>query len=381
LKIAYITTFEILGSQNSGGVKCCNHNLWLLRQAFGEENIQVCAITKHKEYLDKATANITPFFTNRSRKIISLKNSVLSRLMYSKSVEDAVFNYIMNLNCDLVFFESTKMGLLQKRLPKEIPQAVFMHTVELEYLKNELASNPLRILLYHAVKLNETLAIKHADKIITLNDRDTKLLEKYYNRTADITMPISMEDEFDESKVTNQNSNHSPLQLLFVGSLFPPNEHGVKWFVDNVMPNVKAKLTIIGRDFEKLSGRLSRSNVKVVGTVDDLSDYYYNADAVVSPILFGDGMKVKTAEALMYGKPMFATDEALEGYEVEGQKNVRRCNSAHEFIETINHYSENKPYSHFDENIRSLFLKKYHSPKYVPLLHGLLSQMKRTKEN
>jgi len=32
-------------------------------------------------------------------------------------------------------------------------------------------------------------------------------------------------------------------------------------------------------------------------------------------------MKVKPAEALMHGKLMFATDEAREGYEIEGQKN------------------------------------------------------------
>ena len=374
MKIAYITTFEILGPQNSGGVQFCNRNLWLLRQAFGEDNIYVCAITKHEEYLNKVTDNITPFFTDRSKKINTLKNAVLSRLMYGKKTEDALINHIMKLKCDLIFFESSQMGYLQNRLPKGIPQVVSMVTVEIAYLKNELSSNPSRILLYLAVKRNETLAVKNADAIITLNYRDTKLLEKYYNRSSDLVLPISVEDSFLEAKIIERDLDTSPLQLLFVGSLFPPNENGVKWFVDNVMPHVKAKLTIIGRDFEKLFDRLSRSNVKVVGTVDDLSDYYYNADAVVSPILFGDGMKVKTAEALMYGKPMFATDEALEGYELEGLKNVYRCNTAQEFIDAINNYVANPPYIPFDENIRTLFLEKYHTPKYVPVLQELFRE-------
>jgi glycosyltransferase involved in cell wall biosynthesis len=127
------------------------------------------------------------------------------------------------------------------------------------------------------------------------------------------------------------------------------------------MPYVSAEISIVGSNFEKLTERLSRSNVKVIGTVDDLSAYYHNAHAVISPILFGAGMKVKIAEALMYGKPVFATDEALEGYDVEGLENVYRCNTAQEFIDAINTYIDNPPYIAFDENIRARFLEKYHT--------------------
>jgi len=59
---------------------------------------------------------------------------------------------------------------------------------------------------------------------------------------------------------------------------------------------------------------------------------------VVLPIISGSGMKTKTCEALMYGKRIFGTDEAFEGYgEVERAECVR-CSSADDFVTAINEY-------------------------------------------
>ena len=41
--------------------------------------------------------------------------------------------------------------------------------------------------------------------------------------------------------------------------------------------------------------------------VDCLETWYEKADVVISPIFLGSGMKTKTAEALMYGKPILGT--------------------------------------------------------------------------
>ena len=104
-----------------------------------------------------------------------------------------------------------------------------------------------------------------------------------------------------------------------------------------------------------------------------LAYYYIHSDAVVSPILAGDGMKVKTAEAIMYGKPIFATDEALEGYEVSQLKKIFRCNTSQEFITAINAYAGKPPYFPFNQEIRSLFLEKYHTSCYIkPFKEALL---------
>ncbi len=52
--------------------------------------------------------------------------------------------------------------------------------------------------------------------------------------------------------------------------------------------------------------------------MDKTDVYYYKHAAVILPIKYGAGMKVKTAEAMMYGRTIFASDEALEGYDGKG---------------------------------------------------------------
>jgi len=378
MKIAYITASEILGAANDGGIQCCKRNLSLLKQAFGEENIYVCAITKHKEFVPKSYDNTAVFFSSRSKYSI-LKNILYGRLQFGKDVEDSVLHHVKSLDCDVAFIEFSRMGYLQKRLPKDIKQVLFIHNIEAEHIKKSMRVHPERIVLKRAFERNEAIAVKIADVIISLNNRDAANLKEYYDRNADLIMPITMEDNYVQADVTKRPLNSPLLKLLFVGSLMPPNEQGITWFVNEVMPRVNTEFTVVGKGFEKLADKLNRSNVKVIGTVEQLSEYYHVSDAVVSPILFGAGMKVKTAEALMYGKPMFATDEALEGYEVDDLENVYRCNTAKAFIESINTYAEKKHYLPYDENIRERFLEKYHTPKYVSVFRELLIE-KRVKE-
>ena len=50
--------------------------------------------------------------------------------------------------------------------------------------------------------------------------------------------------------------------------------------------------------------------------------------SVTSEVETGSGMKVKTCEALMYGKNILGTDEAFEGYELDTARVGGRCNNA-----------------------------------------------------
>lgn len=51
-------------------------------------------------------------------------------------------------------------------------------------------------------------------------------------------------------------------------------------------------------------------------------------------------MKVKTAEALMHGKEVIGTQEALVGYDELSDK---VCETAEDFISTIIRYTTNRP--------------------------------------
>lgn len=182
-------------------------------------------------------------------------------------------------------------------------------------------------------------------------------------------MPISFTDTFDEKKIRTQPNQR--LELLFVGSLFQPNVEGLKWFIDEVMPRLdkeKYTLKIIGKNLETKRRELEHENVEVIGTVDNLDEYYFRADAVVIPIFYGDGMKVKTAEAMMYGKMIFATDEALEGYDVDNVEGIYRCNDAEEFVDQL----KSTKFKRFNETVRSIFKNKYDTAVVCKDFRGFL---------
>ena len=118
------------------------------------------------------------------------------------------------------------------------------------------------------------------------------------------------------------------------------------------------KLYIVGKDFEKDKEYLERRNVIVVGTVDNIEDIYYHYSIVVMPIFYGSGMKVKTAEAMMYGRTILATDEALEGYDIEGVNGIFRCNTQEEYINVIIQlFKDDIP--EFREEVHQKYLEKY----------------------
>ena len=377
LKIVFVTHYEILGPQNSGAIQCSNRNLYLLQQIFGEQNVYVFAMTKHKEYLSYATQNLTVVLSNRTEKLLTIKNglgALFGRARFGKCAETSALKFIVQSDCDAVFLDHSLMGFLPGRIPKNIKKILFMFNIEANILRYRPRMRLLNYIFLLPTMLSESRSVKNSDIVITLNNRDATLLEEYYKRKADLVLPITFNDDTVVSESYKKETlSSTPLQLLFIGTLFTANEVGITWFVENVMPYVNAELSIVGKGMEKLANKLNCKNVKVIGTVDNLLQYYRDAGAVVSPIFSGGGMKVKTAEALMYGKPLFATDEALEGYDVGVQESIFRCNSKEGFITSINEYAKKSNRSGFDNNLRELFLEKYHTPSYIPILQKLLT--------
>jgi polysaccharide biosynthesis protein PslH len=105
--------------------------------------------------------------------------------------------------------------------------------------------------------------------------------------------------------------------------------------------------------------RWNGPDVEVVGKVADLGVEYAKADAVVIPLFSGSGMKVKTCEALMQGKTVFGTREALTGYEVEGLSSIHCCETADDFVQAILMWSSLHPRPRFDPAVRHRYEERY----------------------
>jgi glycosyltransferase involved in cell wall biosynthesis len=183
---------------------------------------------------------------------------------------------------------------------------------------------------------NERLSIRYTHTIMAINERDQVKIEKIYKRHVDgICSTIWFEDS-DLIKIKDNTPLSKPLEVLFFGAWFNANIAGITWFIRKVLPLATIRLTVAGRGMEKLRETYAESEkLCILGTVKDIGEVCLSADCVVAPIFDGSGMKVKTGEALRYGKTVVATSEAFTGYHITNGLEGYICETADEFLKAF----------------------------------------------
>lgn len=129
-----------------------------------------------------------------------------------------------------------------------------------------------------------------------------------------------------------------PVRLLFVGTgSFQPNKHGLGWFVDEVLPRLRAHHVPFTVDIVGTPPARARSAPEVVyhGRVPALEPYYSSAHVAVIPVHFGGGTRLKTIEAMAYGVPVVATRIGAEGLPIESGRHYLQADDPEDFAAAI----------------------------------------------
>lgn len=360
MKILYISN-EFQNVKSDGGTLINERNFKILKE-----------IGKVDLYLIKKK--------NRLSKIINF--------LFSKNITDLTEKDLKNIikkikknEYEYIFVSSSLLGNIFERLEKQFPKLkkiLFFHNVEIIFKKEMLALSSknklIKKICYKSIVKQEKKSVENADYLITLNTRDAREVEKIYNRKVDLILPTTLEDRYIEKERRNFSKKK---QVLFVGSKFYANVEGIEWFIEKILKhlNDNIELVVVGKGMEYLNEKYSNlENLKVYGYVEDLGEKYIEADAVVLPILSGSGMKTKTAEAMMYGKFLFATTEALEGYEEYiNEKFVRKCDSVEKFIHEINLYFKEEN-NNFNLESRKSFLENLTLDTSVEKLRKIIKE-------
>ncbi len=257
-----------------------------------------------------------------------------------------------------VYLDESIIGGLAQRI-KELDSTIQVTTC-FHDIKKVLVADWMKSygLLHYPYLLNhirnERKAVKFSDNLITLNARDTQLLNKHYSKQPCIELPIIIDDEY----ITANRSNQDDKNILFVGTSYYPNVEGIRWFIEKVYPSVlDYKLIIVGNgmDAHKIELENKCANISVYGRVDSLASYYENASVVIAPIFKGGGMKVKVAEALMFGKIVVGTTEAFEGYDTREIIAVI-ANEPEDFVMAIKNFAA---MDSFQEKNRMYYLNSF----------------------
>ncbi len=348
--ILYIS--ELNPNEKNGGAAIEKRNLLYLSKNFDVDNAEAYTLGRGK-----------------LRKILDLFTSKVPTLYNRKEVKN-IKKKILNSDAKVLFIETTKMGYYNKIAKKKGMKVVtFVHNNEAYLYKTTRGK-----LYVPFIKKQEKLAIKNSDFLIFLNERDILDFKDYYGNLSKYSiLPISLDDEVNDSILSELKNHQKGKNGVFFGSNFPPNYNGIKWFIDNVSDSIDANIYVYGRGFND-SKELERKNVFVMGEVSDVSKMMVEADFFISPIFEGSGMKVKTCHALMYGKKFFATDESLEGYKLNDRSFVL-CNTKEEFIKNINDFVKNDEKT-FVEEARADYLNKYSTSSFESKLCEIINEIK-----
>lgn len=150
------------------------------------------------------------------------------------------------------------------------------------------------------------IAIQEAEKEFLAQISDTKILTLNHlpiEKTANI--PNSLRNFVFLGHGNDVNFVSISKFMHLWASIFPE---------DGVGPNL-----IIAGEVGRSLGQTNLPNVKIVGYVPNLDDIYASADAIVAPLIFGTGLKIKVVEALARGKIVIGTKTSFEGVNTKHQ--------------------------------------------------------------
>lgn len=343
MKLLFISGKDVLKKSN-GGELCTNRNYQSFCDLIGKDNVKVVHfMQREKRGLAGAVSKRFNYFSGYYEGITP------------RRVKDVV---ALSKGFEIVFIDSSTLGTLAYKLKKGNYSGkiiTFFHNVEYLIKTQRAKLYPWKVDEIYITRISEKNACRYSDHIITVNNRDLYAIKKYYSPKDASVIPISLEDRF-EGPIAGEKSN--PPTFLFTGNNWYANIHGINWFIDNVLDSVNIKLQITGHNMNALKDKYKHPRIEFLGFVEDLSKVIVEADFMLSPVFMGSGMKVKTCEALMYGKNIVGTGESFMGYDIDLKKVGALCNTKDEFIESINRLcSENLP--KFNQYSRKCYLDSY----------------------
>lgn len=139
--------------------------------------------------------------------------------------------------------------------------------------------------------------------------------------------------EFHSQEITNRKN------ILYLASRMDFNVNGINWFLDNVWHKFlekvpDAKLLIAGTVCEFICEK-RYNNVQLFGKVDSLNEFYMQGDIVINPVYQGTGLKIKTFEALSFGKTTIVHPHSTTGIFQREKAPLLVATHPDEWVETL----------------------------------------------
>ena len=188
----------------------------------------------------------------------------------------------------------------------DLPAQSFLTNLSKTYFIKSL----YRKLMYHSMNKETKRWIKKSKASLFPNKEQAREFSGVYFPNIPV---VSSENPVFVNNIKN---------VLFIGRLdFSPNYEGMDAFIKNcweiiVKDNPEVNLIIAGKGLsnEYKQSWLKYKNVKILGFVEDILDFYNQGNIVISPISAGAGTNIKVIEALSLGKVCVLSEFSTKGF-------------------------------------------------------------------
>ena len=170
----------------------------------------------------------------------------------------------------------------------------------------------------------EERIVSEFDAVTLVSGAEAALLKTRVREKAKVhSVPNGVDTAFFHPDSENEsNLKRNGCTLVFCGAMdYYPNVDAVVWFATEVLPTVRRRLGEV--EFQVVGARPAKQvldlekhvGVKVLGRVDDVRPYVWNASISIASLRVARGIQNKVLEAMAMAKPVVATEQAFEGIE------------------------------------------------------------------
>lgn len=292
------------------------------------------------------------------RTLLTRRKSIQESLFFSSDMLTSLQAAIDQIDADLIVFDTIRMGqylpLLNVGGAKTVLYLEDLFSVRYQSMIRALnfpetkSFNPLgnferhvptmfrsyikkfsffqKILLSYESKLvansEATQARLFPDNLL-INKSEADLLRSWGGRGVHVFPPYVSST----TRTYARSWSGAPVFVFLGGLDVPHNAVSLESFIDTQLPQIildipGVLIRVIGKNPAPSLLELVKkfpANVHIEGYVDSLDEVLHGACAMLVPLLFGSGVKLKTIDALSYGLPIIATDFGVEGVSVSSE--------------------------------------------------------------
>ena len=271
------------------------------------------------------------------------------------SFEDFIREHGNNLDAVLMSRPATAKKYLQLVKKYSNAQTIF-DTVDLHFVREQRRME----LEVQDWKNLEFFLAEEADSTLVVSPTEKEILaaENFADNVSVVSNIHSL-----EPCINSFEDRHG---LMFIGGFaHPPNEEGIVWFIEYILPLIRKKipdihLTVVGSDTTERLRAMESPTITVTGYVEDVSCYFSESRVFVSPLLHGAGVKGKIGQSFSYGLPVVTTSIGAEGMHLTDRHNALISDSETAFAsKVIDLYTDKFLWQQISTNCRQVIREQF----------------------